>query len=91
MGSSKWMVYNGTSENGTVPPNGWFLRENPSINWMIWGYPDFRKPPYGYAITNHYLTTIHNLKSHSIPLLITINHYSPLSITEHTIKLSIIY
>ena len=45
MGSSKWMVYNGTSENGTVPPNGWFLRENPSINWMIWGYLYSRKPP----------------------------------------------
>ena len=29
-----------------VPENGWFIMGNPIIKWMIWGYPDFRKPPY---------------------------------------------
>ena len=28
------------------PQNGWFMRENPNLKWMIWGYPYFRKPPY---------------------------------------------
>ena len=23
-----------------------FVRENPNLKWMIWGYPHFRKPPY---------------------------------------------
>ena len=30
-----------------VPQNGWFIRENPSINgykWMIWRYPNLWKP-----------------------------------------------
>ena len=27
------------------PPNEWLTMENPSIKWMIWGYPHFRKPP----------------------------------------------
>ena len=31
-GSQKWMV---------------FVRENPNLKWMIWGYPYFRKPPCG--------------------------------------------
>ena len=30
-----------------VPQNGWFFMEIP-LEWMIWGYPYFRKPPYGY-------------------------------------------
>ena len=29
---------------GRVPQNGWFLME---LKWMIWGYPYFRKHPYG--------------------------------------------
>jgi hypothetical protein len=29
-----------------VPQNGWFIRENPNLKWIIWGYPYFRKPPY---------------------------------------------
>ena len=29
-----------------VPPNRWFLRENPNLKWMIWGYSYFRKRPY---------------------------------------------
>jgi len=29
----KWMVYNGKS----------------IYKWMIWGYPYFRKPPYGHV------------------------------------------
>ena len=31
--------------------NGWFIVENSSKIWMIWGYPHFRKPP----ITNIHL------------------------------------
>ena len=28
-----------------LPPiAGWFIREHPTIKWMIWGYPYFRKP-----------------------------------------------
>ena len=27
------------------PKAGWFIRKIP-LNWMIWGYPYFRKPPY---------------------------------------------
>jgi hypothetical protein len=27
--------------------NGWFIMENPILKLMIWGYPHFRKPPYG--------------------------------------------
>jgi hypothetical protein len=33
-GTPKWIDYNGKT---------W---KNPT-KWMIWGYPDFRKPPYG--------------------------------------------
>ena len=29
-----------------VPQNGWFIRENPTTKWVIWGYHQFRKPPY---------------------------------------------
>ena len=31
-----------------VPPNDWFTMENwkTPLKWMIWGYPNFRKPPY---------------------------------------------
>ena len=29
-----------------VPPNGWFMRENPIKLDDDWGYPHFRKPPY---------------------------------------------
>ena len=29
-----------------VPPNGWFIMENPNPKWMISGYPHFRTPPY---------------------------------------------
>ena len=28
-----------------VPQNGWFMRENPDLKWMIWGYSHFRKLP----------------------------------------------
>ena len=24
-----------------VPPNGWFIMENPNLKWMIWAYPPF--------------------------------------------------
>ena len=27
------------------PTNGWFILENPTIKWMIWGYSYFKKPP----------------------------------------------
>ena len=28
------------------PQNGWFIRENPNLKWMMTGgYPYFRKPP----------------------------------------------
>ena len=33
------------SVNGGTPIAGWFIREHPTIKWMIWGYPYFRKPP----------------------------------------------
>ena len=26
-------------ENGGTPIAGWFIRENPIYQWMIWGYP----------------------------------------------------
>ena len=29
-----------------LPPNGWFIRENPSKMDDDWGCPHFRKPPY---------------------------------------------
>ena len=29
-----------------TPIAGWFIMENPSYKWMIWGYPYFRKPPH---------------------------------------------
>ena len=29
-----------------VSINRWFLRENPNRKWIIWRYPNFRKPPY---------------------------------------------
>ena len=29
-----------------VPPNGWFMREDPIYKWMIEGDPYFRKPLY---------------------------------------------
>ena len=32
-----------------VPQNGWFIREHPTIKWMIEGYPHFRKAPYWVA------------------------------------------
>ena len=28
-----------------IDQNRWFIMENSKINWMIWGYPKFRKPP----------------------------------------------
>ena len=28
-----------------VPPNGWFIRDNPIKMDDDWGYPYFRKPP----------------------------------------------
>ena len=31
-----------------VPPNGWFTRENPTIKWMIWGYPIYGHPHLSY-------------------------------------------
>ena len=33
------------SVNGGTPIAGWFIREHPTIKWMIWGYPYVRKPP----------------------------------------------
>jgi len=27
------------------PQIGWFIKENPKMKWMMWGYPYFRKPP----------------------------------------------
>ena len=35
----------GVSING-VPPNAWFIRENPIKVDDDWGYPYFRKTPY---------------------------------------------
>ena len=32
------------SYNGDTPIAGWFLMENPKINWMM-GYTNFKKPP----------------------------------------------
>jgi hypothetical protein len=29
----------GVPENGGTPIAGWFIRENPSYHWRIWGYP----------------------------------------------------
>ena len=28
-----------------VPQNGWFIRENPNLKWMLGGYPYFRNHP----------------------------------------------
>ena len=33
-----------------VPLNGCFLLGKIPFKWMFWGYPHFRKPPYGYTI-----------------------------------------
>ena len=30
--------------------NGWFMREYPIYNWMIKGYPYFKKRPYTHDI-----------------------------------------
>ena len=35
--------YMGFSIN-EVPPNGWFIMENPIYQWMIWGYPHSGNP-----------------------------------------------
>ena len=32
-----------------TPINGWFIYGKSKKNWMIWGYPHFRKPPYVYC------------------------------------------
>ena len=37
---------------GMVPPNGWFIVENPNLQWMIWGYAHLRKPPNGENIND---------------------------------------
>ena len=34
------------SINGGSPIAGWFIRENPNLKWMTWGYSHFRTPPY---------------------------------------------
>ena len=39
-------AYGGVLKWGNLQ-NGWFSMENPILSWMIWGYPYFRKPPYG--------------------------------------------
>ena len=35
------------SQKLEVLKNGWFIKENPKIKWIIWGDPYFRKPLYG--------------------------------------------
>ena len=41
------MDHMGVSTNGGTPIAGWFIRENPIKMDEDWGYPHFRKPPYG--------------------------------------------
>ena len=36
-----------------VPPNGWFIMENPIETDDDWGYPDFRKPSYDTIVCVH--------------------------------------
>jgi hypothetical protein len=38
--------YGGFLKMGLPKLAGWFIRENPNLKWMIWGYPYFRTPPY---------------------------------------------
>ena len=36
----------GVSINGGTSIAGWFISWKILLEWMIWGYPCFRKPPY---------------------------------------------
>ena len=37
--------HGGFHSYGGTPKNGWFISWKIPRNWMIWGYPYFRKPP----------------------------------------------
>ena len=51
-------IYHGGFHKWGYPKNGWFIRENPIIKWMILGYPPFQetsaslKSP-GFPFGNH--------------------------------------
>ena len=43
------MIYGGfLSHRGTPIAGLFFFMEDPTVKWMILGYPRFRKPPYGF-------------------------------------------
>jgi hypothetical protein len=58
MATQKWMV-NGKS---------WKIMENPSV---IWGYPHFRKPPYGYIVLYHVISPHKTDINHGLSLLVS--------------------
>ena len=46
MCSQQYKVPYGDFQKSGYPKIVCFTKENPNLNWMIWGYPHFRKPPY---------------------------------------------
>lgn len=60
-----WFLRKGT------PKNSWFLTLQMKINdylyWMIWGYPEFKKPPYVLCVSkchrSDFLTVVPSLDS----------------------------
>ena len=45
----RWSLQYAGFHRWGYPIAGWFM-ENPSVKWMIWGYPYFRKPPYIFKV-----------------------------------------
>ena len=42
-----WKCWENSKIHLGVPPDGWFISWKIPFKWMIWGYPYFRKPPFG--------------------------------------------